>query len=149
MSKTFNIAHLTFSLLFVVSALSFSGSLSAQQSAPKHRIIMQLTSADTLSHKSLIKQLNNLTEGWGDTVSIEVVCHGPGLNFLHAQKTGFANEIKQLQNKGVEFVACENTMKERKIAKEELLPELTYVKMGIGEIVIKQEQGWSYIKAGF
>jgi intracellular sulfur oxidation DsrE/DsrF family protein len=32
---------------------------------------------------------------------------------------------------------------------EAILPEMSYVKMGIGEIVLKQEAGWIYIKAGF
>jgi intracellular sulfur oxidation DsrE/DsrF family protein len=40
-------------------------------------------------------------------------------------------------------------LKEREVPKEAILPNMDYVKMGIGEIVVKQEQGWTYIKAGF
>ena len=54
-----------------------------------------------------------------------------------------------MQDLGVQFVVCENTMKQRKVTKEQLLPNTGFVKMGIGEIILKQEQGWSYIKAGF
>ena len=50
---------------------------------------------------------------------------------------------------GIDFIACENTMMERKVPKESIIAEATFVKMGIGEIVRKQEQGWSYIKIGF
>ena len=50
---------------------------------------------------------------------------------------------------GVEFIACENTMKQKNMSKGSIISEATYVKMGIGEIVERQEQGWSYIKAGF
>lgn len=114
----------------------------------KHLIVMQLTSADTVVHKGLIKQLNNLKNGWGDTVNIEVVCHGPGIALLMNNKTKLGTQISQLQQRGIDFVACENTMLEKKINKEEILPNMTFVRMGIGEIILKQEQGWHYIKAG-
>lgn len=114
----------------------------------KHLIVMQLTSADTVVHKGLIKQLNNLKNGWGDTVNIEIVCHGPGIELLMNNKTKLGTQISQLQQRGIDFVACENTMLEKKINKEEILPNMTFVRMGIGEIILKQEQGWHYIKAG-
>lgn len=40
-------------------------------------------------------------------------------------------------------------MKNRKITKEQLIPEVEYVPAGIAEIVEKPEQGWSYIIGGF
>jgi uncharacterized protein len=125
------------------------GSTANAQSQPPHRIVMQMVSGDTLAHKSLFVQLRNLTEGWGDSVAIEVVCHGPGMNLLMTAKSTQAANIAKFQQQGIRFIACENTLKERKIDKTELLPKLEFVKMGIAEIVIKQEQGWSYIKAGF
>jgi intracellular sulfur oxidation DsrE/DsrF family protein len=110
---------------------------------------MQLVSGDELVHKGLIKQLNNLKNGWGDTVAIEVVCHGPGIELLMKEKSTQQNEIQKLIKRDIVFVACENTMREKKISYEAILPNTKFVVMGIGEIVIKQEQGWSYIKAGF
>jgi len=115
----------------------------------KHQIVMQLTSADVLVHKSLVKQLNNLKNGWGDTVAIEVVCHGPGLDFLVTEKTKYKEEIYKLKERGIVFTACENSMREREVTREAILPDMHFVLMGIGEIVLKQEQGWTYIKAGF
>lgn len=49
---------------------------------------------------------------------------------------------------GIVFIACENTMLERNIPKESIIREASFVRMGIGEIVKMQEEGWSYIKAG-
>jgi intracellular sulfur oxidation DsrE/DsrF family protein len=121
----------------------------AKSKLPTHRIVMQLTSGDEKVHKSLTKQLNNLKDGWGDSVTIEVVCHGPGIDFLTTDKTKFKNEIYELKNRGIVFIVCENSLREREVPKEAILPDMNYVKMGIGEIVLKQEQGWTYIKAGF
>jgi intracellular sulfur oxidation DsrE/DsrF family protein len=72
-----------------------------------------------------------------------------GLEFLIPTKSKHIAAIKALHEKGVRFVVCENTMKNRKITKDQLIPEVEYVPAGIAEIVEKQEQGWSYIKGGF
>ncbi|MCA0428748.1 MAG: DsrE family protein [Bacteroidetes bacterium] len=148
-------------LLFLLAIMLIAGSYSSLQAQSKkksekhehkeikkHKIVMQLTSSDALVHKGLIKQLNNLKKGWGDTVLLEVVCHGPGIEFLMSEKTTFKTEIYELKEKGVDFVACENTLREKQISKEQILPDLRFVLMGIGEIVLKQEAGWTYIKAG-
>ena len=114
----------------------------------KHKIIFQVTTDDTLVYKSLMKQLYNII-----TVSpeseIEVVCHGPGLNMLLADRTIVLAKIQQLKKKNIQFVACEFSMSEKNITKDKIIPEAGYVKFGILEIVSKQESGWSYIKSGF
>lgn len=140
---------LTKYLLVYTLIVLFGHTVQAQNNTyKKHLIVMQLTSADTMVHKGLIKQLNNLKTGWGDTVNIEVVCHGPGIELLMSSKSKFSQQISQLQQKGIDFVACENTMLEKTINKTEILPNMIFVRMGIGEIILKQEQGWHYIKAG-
>ncbi len=40
-------------------------------------------------------------------------------------------------------------MAERKVGKETMIPESGFVKMELGEIAMKQELGWSYIKMGY
>lgn len=115
----------------------------------QHRIIMQLSSNDTLVWKGLMNNLKHLKAGWGDSLIIEVVAHGPGIDFLTKGKTNQQEKITHFKKMGIEFIACENTMMERKVPKESIISEAGFVKMGIGEIVRKQEQGWSYIKIGF
>lgn len=114
----------------------------------EHRIIFQLTSADTLSHKALMKQLTNITTV-SPTTKIEVVCHGPGLDMLISNKTVVLNGIKNARKKGVVFFACEFSIKERKIDRVEIIEDAGFVPAGIIEVVKKQEEGWSYIKSGF
>jgi uncharacterized protein len=111
----------------------------------QHKIVYDLSVADTAMHAGLIRQLNNIKRGWPDA-KIEVVVHGKAINLLVAGKSTQASEIKELQAKGVVFAACENTMKRAKVEKSQLLPNIPTVPMGIGEIVTKQEEGWSYIK---
>jgi len=122
--------------------------ISAQDTGARHKIVFQLTDNDLKSHKALTGQLNNLTEGWPDA-EFEVVVHSAGINYLQKSKSTFKSEIASLAAKGVRFIACENTLKNKNIDKSEILDVAGYVPMGIGEVVLKQEAGWSYIKAGF
>lgn len=128
--------------LFTVSAF-------AQKKPNNHKIVFQFTNAvDTLQQKAFANQLKNLTDHW-PKAKYEVVIYNMGLEFVMSTKSKHIAAIKALHAKGVRFVVCENTMKNRKITKEQLIPEVEYVPAGIAEIVEKQEQGWSYIKGGF
>ncbi|MBK7305723.1 MAG: DsrE family protein [Chitinophagaceae bacterium] len=143
-------------LFFVMVNTIITQKLMAQVSAgepavtekQQHKIVFQLTTDDTLAHKALMKQLNNITSVAPGT-KIEVVCHGPGLGMLVIGKTIVQEKIQQMKMKGVEFVACEFSMSERNVPKEKIIREAGFVKAGIIEIVTKQEEGWSYIKSGF
>jgi intracellular sulfur oxidation DsrE/DsrF family protein len=138
-------------ILFLAGMLISSSTAWAQTGSSEidlepHKIVMQLTSADTNIHKMVVRQIGNLLAAAPNS-KIEVVCHGQGINILMIQQTKVHAKIIELKMKGVEFNACENTMLEKKIAKEEIIPEAGYVKVGVLEIVRKQEQGWSYIRA--
>jgi uncharacterized protein len=149
------------SILVLVLSLWASSAVAAQKAAPKtapvakkevvtaHRIIIQLSTADTLEYKGLLNNLKHLKEGWGDSVQIEVVVHGPGLDMLTRGKATQEEAVQMMIKKGVQFVACRNTMKQKGVTDDQLLPNVGFVDMGIGEIVRRQEQGWTYIKAGF
>lgn len=116
---------------------------------PSHRLVIQMTSGDTLVWRGLMNNLKHLQAGWGDSAQILVVAHGPGIDLLRKEQTTQQNHIATFNKLGIQFLACENTMAERKISKESILKEAGFVKMGIGEIVRLQEAGWSYIKAGY
>jgi intracellular sulfur oxidation DsrE/DsrF family protein len=64
-------------------------------------------------------------------------------------KSTVKEKIALYTQKGIEFMACEFSMKARSVEKEKIVPEAGFVKAGIIEIVSKQELGWSYIKSGF
>ena len=55
--------------------------------------------------------------------------------------------MRDLSQAGVVFAACENTMKKKNVAKEDLLPFATTVDSGVAEVVRKQEAGWAYLKS--
>jgi hypothetical protein len=114
----------------------------------KYKIVIQLTNGDTAVHRATVKQIFNALTAAPNS-KIEVVCHNNGISFLQTAKTFQGENIKALKAKGVQFMACENTLRERKIDKSEIVSEAGFVPAGIIEVVDKQTKGWAYIKAGF
>ena len=131
-----------------VSAQKIGSEPSKVVSTKAHKLIFQLTSNDTLVHKALLKQIVNALNAAPNS-KIEVVCHNNGIEILTIAKTNMAQQIGDLKAKGVVFAACENTMRDRKLEKTDILPEAIFVPSGIIEIVLKQEKRWAYFKAGF
>ncbi|MBL7815036.1 MAG: DsrE family protein [Saprospiraceae bacterium] len=136
--------------LFILGLTLSTPSVLAQNvvSTKAHKVVFQLTNNDTLAHKALVRQINNLLTA-APNAQIEVVCHNNGIEFLTAAKTKQAKGITELKAKGVVFAACENTLRERKIEKTEIVSEAIFVPAGVLEVVMKQEDGYSYLKAGF
>lgn len=133
-------------LILFGSVMAFGQTADVADLEP-HKLVIQLTSQDSMVHKGLIKQMNNILAAAPNT-QIELVCHGLGITFLQLSHSTVLPAIKKLKEKVV-FIACENTLLEKKIAKTDITNDADYVKAGIVEIIIRQEQGWSYVKAGF
>lgn len=141
-----------FSFLVFAFALLLSFHSTAQVSVSTgykaYQIVFQMTSGDTLAHKALMKQLGNISTVSPDS-RVEVICHGPGLDMLHQDRSVVGPRIADLASRGIVFKACEFSLKERQVTREQLLSSAGTVPYGILHIVGRQEEGWQYIKAGF
>ena len=142
-------------LFFVISVFSMVKTTAQTQESSwtvpnlkKYKLVIQLTNGDTAVHRATVKQIFNALAAAPNT-KIEVVCHNNGITFLQTAKTFQGDKIKELKAKGVMFAACENTLRERKIEKAEIVPEAFFVPAGIIEVVDKQSKKWAYLKAGF
>jgi len=134
--------------LACVTLLAFAGA-GASPLANKHRVVFQVTSEGDDQWDALLGNIENVRTAFGpETTEIAVVAHGKGLGMVVAANNKHSERMKALAEGGVAFVACENTMKKKKVTKDQLLPFATTVDSGVAEVVRKQEQGWSYIKSG-
>jgi intracellular sulfur oxidation DsrE/DsrF family protein len=136
-------------LIFLLFTMVFSFQFCyAQTEIKEHKIVIQLNTADTTAWSSTIGNIKNIQKILPNHLQIEVVVHGKAINFLVKSKTYFANDIASLTKEGIVFLACENTMRKYKIEKADLLVEANTVPSGVVEVILKQEQGWRYLKAG-
>ncbi|MFC0186315.1 hypothetical protein SAMN04515674_106279 [Pseudarcicella hirudinis] len=137
-------------ILFLGMLMSIGICMQSYSQSPKrqHQIVFHLASPDTLVYRTLTKQLSNVLEHWPEA-KIEVVVHSKGLGFMRNDQSNVGKEIESLSKKGIVFAVCENSMKQQKLKKEQIYTQAVYVPVGLAELVLKQEEGWSYIKAGF
>jgi intracellular sulfur oxidation DsrE/DsrF family protein len=135
-------------VFLVLFSLLASTTLMAQVHKSAHRVVFALTSGDQLDWRMTTGNISNLLTAMDSTdVEVEVVAYGPGVAFL---KKGSAAEadIKELEQKHVHFVACQNSMHFQHLTPADLIEGVGVVPSGVTEVILKQEQGWSYIKAG-
>ena len=93
-----------------------------------------------------LKNVTNILKAAPDA-QIEVVCHGAGIGLVEKARTEHAEAVEALVKKGVKFVACENTMRQKSIRKDDLLAGVGTVPSGAVEVVRKQQRdGFVYFK---
>jgi intracellular sulfur oxidation DsrE/DsrF family protein len=74
-----------------------------------------------------------------------VIAYAGGMNALLKGASPVPDRVSSLQQYGVEFVACGNTLETIHKTPEDLLPGVKLVEAGIAEIVERRLTGWIYI----
>lgn len=87
-----------------------------------------------------------LAEVGDDGCELLVVCHSGGIGLVVAGQSPFGARIEALQARGVRFVACRNTMRQKGIDPGQLLPAVGVVPSGAVEVIRKQQEGYSYFR---
>jgi hypothetical protein len=134
---------------FCMSSVTAQQVQSLQKISQPLKVVVHINFGEEVRQGHGLKNVENIVksaESMGISTDIEVVCHSDGIVLLEKTKTGQATQIEALQKKGVRFAACENTMRQRTIRKEDLLNGVTTVPSGAFEIVVRQQQGYSYFK---
>ena len=119
-----------------------------------HRIVIQVSENDPKIMNLALNNTENLTKFYeqrGETVQIEIVAYGPGLNMVRSDTSPVKDRLAALGGKlhHVTFSGCGNTMATQSKQEDKqisLLPEAHLVPTGIARIVQLQEQGWTYIR---
>ena len=120
--------------------------LSAEQVAPKNRVVMQVSDNDPGKWNLALNNAKNIQKDLGaSNVTIEIVAYGPGINMLKMD-SAVAGRIDEALGAGVKVDACETTMHNAKLAKADMLNGIGYVPSGVVELMQKQQQGWAYLR---
>ena len=118
----------------------------AQQPAAKNRVVMQVSDNDPGKWNLALNNARNVQADLGrDNVDLEIVVYGPGIGMLK-RESAVGTRIDEALIAGVQVVACENTMAGQKLTKPDMLPGIGYVPAGVTEIMLKQQQGYAYIR---
>lgn len=111
-----------------------------------YKVVFDLTSDDPADQRAVLRWISEIAAANPQT-EMEVVMYGRALGLVVPGKSTMTDEVKgAIGRPHVAFKVCEIAMKNQKIEKGQLLPNVGTVPDGIGEIVARQNQGWGYIK---
>jgi uncharacterized protein len=111
-----------------------------------YHVVFDVTSKDTMTHKMIIRWLKEVSAN--KDAKMEVVFYGQSLDMITNGNSVVTNDVKMLaSNPNISFKVCAIAMKNNNVTKEQLIPGVMIVPDGIYELVVKQKQGWGYIKA--
>ena len=120
----------------------------AQQKKPaaKQRVIFQVSDNDPAKWQLALNNAKNVQTDLGkDNVQIEIVAYGPGLAMLKADSKVTGGLASALDD-SVGLIACENTMHNTKVTRDEMYGGIAYVQAGVTHIMKRQREGWAYIR---
>ena len=110
------------------------------------KVVVHVNFPESGTQGAGLKNVTNILKEAPDTMVV-VVCHGAGIGLVEKARTDHAEAVEALVKKGVKFVACENTMRQKSIRKEDLLAGVGTVPSGAVEVVRKQQRdGFAYFK---
>lgn len=103
----------------------------------RYDVIYQLDSDDPKMIKMTLRNISNALDDprLKGKLQVELVAFGGGITAFRKDQPYEAELLAQ----------CLNTMRERKVTKEELWPFLSFVPSGNGELIIRQAQGWAIV----
>ena len=132
--------------MFFVTVVFFGIILQSYAQQKPYNIVFDLTTSDTATHQRVIRWINGILTSHPDA-KIEVVFYGKALDMIVKDKSTVAGDVVKLgtENK-VTFAACEHAMQVFNISKSQLLNGVTTVPDALYELVIKQAEGYGYIK---
>ena len=110
------------------------------------KAVFQVTEADPARWALILNNVRNLQTGVApETVDVEIVAFGPGIQMLKADSP-VAARIAETLGSHVKVVACQNTMRAMKLGEADMLPDIGYVPAGVVEVMRKQQQGYAYLR---
>ncbi len=96
------------------------------------------------------KTINNIKNLLNDPrvkghIRVELLAFSPGVH-IYFKRNGFKNALLELKKDGVEIAECANTLYELHIPPSKLYSFVKMVPSAQGEIVIREAEGWAYLK---
>jgi intracellular sulfur oxidation DsrE/DsrF family protein len=116
----------------------------------KHHIVYQLNKADPKYISHVLFSAGEMMRKYGDDIEIVIAVFAEGIHLLGKRpKRPIPLELQQkassLAAYGIAFHACGNTLKAVRWTRKDLLDFAKEVPIGVEDIMLLQEKGFSYI----
>lgn len=120
----------------------------------KHRLAIQVDQNDPAIMNLALNNASNVKkyyEGKGESVAIEIVAFGPGLEMYVADRSPVKDRISamSLEDPEITFSACGNThaaLNKKEGHEVPLIEEAKEVPSGVVRLMELQEEGYAYVR---
>ena len=141
-------------LVLGVLMLAVAGAQASHQPqiVKKHKVVYHLSEAGAEKAKFVLGNIQNHVDGvrgWQQIEALELVVHGPALKTFLTKTIDpdVKRATEALQDRGLEFGACGNTMKRFDISLDELPAGAKHLPQGgVVRLMELQEAGYAYIR---
>ena len=115
-----------------------------------HRLVYQCNHGEAAYYRSLVFSVSQLKDKHADNIDIVVTAYGPGIHLLAKRPKrpvppDVVEKLGYLDLFGVRFHACGNTLHALGWDKADLLDFVEVVPIGAEDLMLLQEQGYSYL----
>jgi hypothetical protein len=147
MNRTLPAALLAAALgLLPAAAGAQSPAKAATLGSARHHVVIQVSDNDPAKWNLALNNARNGQVDLGmDNVDVEVVAYGPGLAMLKSG-SAVAQRVASASAQGVGVIACENTMRNTQVGRDQILPGVKFVDAGVVHIMKRQKEGWGYVR---
>ncbi|MBV8698409.1 DsrE family protein [Bradyrhizobium sp.] len=143
-------------LTAVAAFLLLSPLAKSQAEEPKHRLVIQVDQDDPAVMNLALNNATNVIDYYrakGESVDLDIVTYGPGLNMLRVDTSPVKDRIKRIKELAypgtIQFSACNNTrenMEKKEGHPVAVMSEAVLVPSGVVRLMELQEKGWSYLR---
>jgi len=117
---------------------------------PENFIVYQLDKADEDYQKHVLGSVGAMLRKYGDNIKIVVTAFGPGIHILLKKPQRpvpqfIRDTVTSLNDYGVEFHACGNTLQTLGLTAKDTLPLAKYVDVGAADLMELQKRGYAYV----
>ena len=110
------------------------------------RLLIQISDYDPRVWGLALANARNVRHDVGpDKVEIEIVVYGPAIRMLEMD-SDWRDRVTEVIDEGIRVIACENTMKSMKLARDDMLGGVEFVKTGLAHVMKRELEGWAYAR---
>ena len=112
----------------------------------RHKLVIQVSDNDPAKWNLALNNAKNVQDDVGAAnVDIEIVAYGPGIGMLKLESPSAAR-VADAMKANIKVIACENTMRTQKLTRDDMQSAISYVPAGVTEIMVRQGEGWAYVR---
>jgi intracellular sulfur oxidation DsrE/DsrF family protein len=109
----------------------------------QRKIVLSISSGNPVDINHILGSANNILKFYGpEKVQMVIVAYYHGIESVLKRNKKIAKRVEALQLYDVEFIACENTMRSKKLTKDDLLEDVSIATAGLVEIIERQKAGY-------